>query len=580
MNKLTFSKRCIQLLKTYKWKLLIAGAIGILFSILNSTIAFLIGSFLHKITQPLKQNMHAGNLETVQKLINIHFEFNTLTAITIAILTILIFKNICFVIYQFIFQYLRAKIITEFRKELFMNLIDQDFHYYDKKNSGSSFAIVMDDIQIVNIMFESIARNLILSVLISIALILSLFFISIKLSIITLLGTCIVSLIINQISKYLKKKAASIRKVYSLMLGSLQEMFLGIQVIKGFNKEKLFINKFNNILSSYFNVEIKKAIAKISTTPIQEIITLPFILFVLIIGDRHVKNGSLSSESLMQFFSVLLLLASPVKAIITEWIKINETIPSFKRVQEMYDQKSTVHSGTKIIEAIDEIDIKNLSFSYDSSINVLKNISFTIKKNECLGIIGSSGSGKSTLTHLLLRFYESPNESIFCNKLPIQNYKLNSWRDMFAYVPQQPFLFKDSIKNNLLLGKENATIEELIHVCKQANVWDFIKTLDKTLDHQLGENGAGLSGGQKQRIALARALLKKPNILILDEATSQLDEQTDLEIQKAIIEIKNKLTLIIISHKETHMKLTDKVLRLKDGKIVQEGSYKDVCKIN
>lgn len=580
MNKLTFSKRCIQLLKTYKWKLLIAGAIGILFSILNSTIAFLIGSFLHKITQPLKQNMPAGNLETVQKLINIHFEFNTLTAITIAILTILIFKNICFVIYQFIFQYLRAKIITEFRKELFMNLIDQDFHYYDKKNSGSSFAIVMDDIQIVNIMFESIARNLILSVLISIALILSLFFISIKLSIITLLGTCIVSLIINQISKYLKKKAASIRKVYSLMLGSLQEMFLGIQVIKGFNKEKLFINKFNNILSSYFNVEIKKAIAKISTTPIQEIITLPFILFVLIIGDRHVKNGSLSSESLMQFFSVLLLLASPVKAIITEWIKINETIPSFKRVQEMYDQKSTVHSGTKIIEAIDEIDIKNLSFSYDSSINVLKNISFTIKKNECLGIIGSSGSGKSTLTHLLLRFYESPNESIFCNKLPIQNYKLNSWRDMFAYVPQQPFLFKDSIKNNLLLGKENATIEELIHVCKQANVWDFIKTLDKTLDHQLGENGAGLSGGQKQRIALARALLKKPNILILDEATSQLDEQTDLEIQKAIIEIKNKLTLIIISHKETHMKLTDKVLRLKDGKIVQEGSYKDVCKIN
>ncbi|MEK9656820.1 MAG: ABC transporter ATP-binding protein [bacterium] len=573
---MNFKKNLIQQISAFKGYILLIFILGIIYSLSTALLGLYLGSFLHQSTNnttiPLTPNH-------IQETINNFLHINTSTLLNLAIflIAILLIKNISFFGYQYLLQWFRTKLIYKYRITLFKHIIQLDFHYFDKKNSGKILAVLMDDIQLFNNLIETIGRQFILNAFVIISLITSLCIINYKLTLICFSGSLIVGIIIYILSQYIKKKASMIRSMYSKMLHTLQEMLLGIQVIKGFNYENKMINNFKKINQDYIITELKRIKIKISSTPIQELIIFPFILFILYSGNSQIKNQTLTKEELLQFFTMIGFLAAPLKLFIAEWLHIQETIPCILRIKDILETKSNVITGKKDLQTLGDIKIKNLYFQYDSTTKkALNNISLTIKNKQFTGIIGESGSGKSTLIYLLLRFYHIKNQNITCQNIPIQDIKLQNWRQYFGYVPQNPFLFKETIKNNLCIGKENASNKELIEACKIANAWEFIETLPNKLDTPLGENGSGLSGGQKQRIAIARAILKKPQCLIFDEATSQLDNESDLKIQEALHNIKEKYTLIAISHRHTNLKHADKIIILDQGKISKTGSYNEL----
>lgn len=355
-----------------------------------------------------------------------------------------------------------------------------------------------------------------------------------------------------------------------------KESIDGVETIKAADAEKQIVRVTTNKYYQFINDKIRASMVAISQDIFTETVELVGSVVVLWISFSMVINNTITMGSLLSFYALMSYFVNPIKNLIQLQPTIQTAFVAAERLSDVLDLAPETKDKGTTLNDVSEWNVDNISFRYGNGDLVLKDISFDVYQGEKIALVGESGSGKSTLAKLFLRFYEPETGTISADKTPINAFSLDSLRKHVAYVDQNTFLFADTIKNNLLLGNESATDNDINNVCEVCQLNKLLDRLPLGLDTPLEENGLNLSGGQRQRIAIARALLRKPQLLILDEATSNLDTITESAIQNTILEFDAHLTCVIIAHRLSTIKQCDRIYVMSDGRIVEYGTHNEL----
>ena len=406
--------------------------------------------------------------------------------------------------------------------------------------------------------------------------------------ILALVSLILLPLIIRVVRKYTKKIRKYGRErqdTTGKVTAFTQETLSGIFVIKAFNNTDFVIDKYKDLTKEEFEQAYKTTKIKAKVSPINEVITTFMVLLVVLYGGYQILvTKKITSGDLISFVTALGLMHQPLKRLISKNNDLQDSLPSADRVVEIFDEKvetDVFGEAVEFNEKIQDIKFENVNYKYDDSNEyVLKNINLNVKAGEIVAFVGKSGSGKTTLVNLLARFFNTDDGKITINGVNIKNIHLGTYRDKFAIVPQETFLFGGTIKENISFGKE-VTDEEIISAAKMANAYNFIQEdLPNKFETEVGERGALLSGGQKQRIAIARALIKNPEIMILDEATSALDSESEKLVQDALDSLMEGRTTFVIAHRLSTIVRADKIVVMENGEIKEMGTHSELIAMN
>lgn len=397
-----------------------------------------------------------------------------------------------------------------------------------------------------------------------------------KLAVYTLIPLPVLSILIYNISKVIHKRSTVVQQYLSKLSTFTQESFSGISVIKAYGLENNINNELTALAIEGKNKSMNLAKVNAWFFPLMVLLIGISTIFVIYIGGQQYINGEIDSVGVIAEFVIYVnMLTWPVAVI--GWLTsiVQRAEASQKRINEFLNITPTIQNEVLELTPLNgKIEFKNVVFTYeDTNITALNNISFTIEKGQTVAIIGKTGSGKSTILDLIARLYDVSSGEILLDDTPIKNLNLNSIRQEIGAVPQDAFLFSDSIKNNIKFGKQNASDEEIIEVAKKAVVHKNIMGFTKKYDTILGERGITLSGGQKQRVSIARALLKDPQIYLFDDCLSAVDTETEEVILKNLKSASKSKTTLLVSHRVSSAKNADKIIILKEGKILQEGTH-------
>jgi subfamily B ATP-binding cassette protein MsbA len=362
----------------------------------------------------------------------------------------------------------------------------------------------------------------------------------------------------------------------SAIITTYNETYSGTRTISAYNLEEYQQNKFKQVLSNVFNLRMKILKRTKWITPVMHIVLSAGIGLTIWFGSDLILTGKISSGNFVSFLTALIMLYQPIKsigndynAILMSFLAIERVFEAFDRVPGIYDCENPNEFNSNF----SKIEFKDLHFEYKSGVPVLRNINLSANRGETIAIIGNSGGGKSTLVNLLPRFFDPTHGGIYVDGVNIRNNKLSSLRQNISVVFQDNFLFGGTIRENILLGNQNATEEEINTAVKMAYLDDFISTLKDGLDTQIGERGIMLSGGQRQRVAIARAFLKNSPILVLDEATSALDNKSEAIVQKAIENLMKDKTVFVIAHRLSTIRNATKIVVINEGQIIEQGTH-------
>ena len=406
--------------------------------------------------------------------------------------------------------------------------------------------------------------------------------------ILALVSLILLPLIIRVVRKYTKKIRKYGRErqdTTGKVTAFTQETLSGIFVIKAFNNTDFVIDKYKDLTKEEFEQAYKTTKIKAKVSPINEVITTFMVLLVVLYGGYQILvTKKITSGDLISFVTALGLMHQPLKRLISKNNDLQDSLPSADRVVEIFDEKvetDVFGEAIKFDEKIQDIKFENVNYKYeDSNEYVLKNINLDVKAGEIVAFVGKSGSGKTTLVNLLARFFNTDEGTVKVNGVNIKNIPLKIYRNKFAIVPQETFLFGGTIKENISFGKE-VTDEEIISAAKMANAYNFIQEdLPNKFETEVGERGALLSGGQKQRIAIARALIKNPEIMILDEATSALDSESEKLVQEALDSLMEGRTTFVIAHRLSTIVRADKIVVMENGEIKEMGTHSELIAMN
>ena len=406
--------------------------------------------------------------------------------------------------------------------------------------------------------------------------------------ILALVSLILLPLIIRVVRKYTKKIRKYGRErqdTTGKVTAFTQETLSGIFVIKAFNNTDFVIDKYKDLTKEEFEQAYKTTKIKAKVSPINEVITTFMVLLVVLYGGYQILvTKKITSGDLISFVTALGLMHQPLKRLISKNNDLQDSLPSADRVVEIFDEKvetDVFGEAIEFDEKIQDIKFENVNYKYDDSNEyVLKNINLDVKAGEIVAFVGKSGSGKTTLVNLLARFFNTDDGTVKVNGVNIKNIPLKIYRNKFAIVPQETFLFGGTIKENISFGKE-VTDEEIISAAKMANAYNFIQEdLPNKFETEVGERGALLSGGQKQRIAIARALIKNPEIMILDEATSALDSESEKLVQDALDSLMEGRTTFVIAHRLSTIVRADKIVVMDNGEIKEIGTHSELIAMN
>ena len=391
--------------------------------------------------------------------------------------------------------------------------------------------------------------------------------------------------VVRKFTKKIRKYGRERQDTTGKVTAFTQETLSGIFVIKAFNNTNFVIDKYKELTKEEFEQAYKTTKVKAKVSPINEVITTFMVLLVVLYGGYQILiTKNISSGDLISFVTALGLMHQPLKRLISKNNDLQDALPSADRVVEIFDEKIETDVFGEAVEFNDKIqNIKfdNVNYKYDDSNEyILKNINLDVKAGEIVAFVGKSGSGKTTLVNLLARFFNTDDGKITVNGINIKNISLGAYRNKFAIVPQETFLFGGTIKENISFGKE-VTDEEIISAAKMANAYNFIQEdLPNKFETEVGERGALLSGGQKQRIAIARALIKNPEIMILDEATSALDSESEKLVQEALDGLMEGRTTFVIAHRLSTIVRADKIVVMENGEIKEMGTHSELIAMN
>jgi ATP-binding cassette, subfamily B, multidrug efflux pump len=465
------------------------------------------------------------------------------------------------------------------RSDLYNSLLKQDFSFYDKQRTGQLMARATGDIDQIQRFFDFGLRQIVSTSLLIVLTLWQIFGISFWLSLVTMVIFPFIyytMLLFGQKSFPITQK---MRQQYGEITSVFQENLMGIKVIRGFAQEKQEQIKIEKELQNYFGLHLETAKYRAVYLPLATFITTLGFVIILWYGGNQVISGVLSLGAFIAFYFYILRLSQPVRMLGQISNLALRSNAASSRVFEIIDLDVEVHDKPDAVELKNSeghVEFRDVSFGYDGKNMVLKNINLDVKPGMNVAILGATGSGKSSIINLIPRFYDVNRGVILIDGIDVRNYKIKSVREQVGIVRQDPFIFSTTFKENIAYGVENATMEEIELAAKEAKIHDYIVSLPRGYDEEIGERGVTVSGGQKQRIAIARALLKNPKILILDDSTSSVDTQTEHDIQQALDELLTNRTTFIITQRLSSVKKADYIVVLDDGEIAEEGTHDDL----
>ena len=499
------------------------------------------------------------------------------------VISMFLLKNISNYFAMYNVTYLRNGTLRDLRIALYNKVIHLPLSFYSEKRKGDIMVRLTNDVGEVQFAFLSILEVIFKEPLTILVALFTMFFISAKLTLFVLIFIPLSGLMISRIGKGLKRKSGRVQQESGVFVSILEETLSGLKVIKSYNSEVNFFDKFKasaNRLYVYSNSLLNR---NNLANPISEFLGIVVIAILLWFGGNMVLvEKSLDGEDFIGFMTLAYGILQPAKAISKASYTLKSALAAAERVLEVLDQENTITNKENPFskDTFDKgISIQNINFAYEKE-KVLKDFSIEIPKGKTIALVGQSGSGKSTIANLLTRFYDIQDGSIKIDDVEIKDWDLHALRGLIGLVTQDSILFNDSIKNNLLIGKQNATDEEIIEALKIANAYDFVKDLPNGMDTNIGDGGGKLSGGQKQRLSIARAVLKNPPIMILDEATSALDTESEKLVQDAIEKMMQNRTSIVIAHRLSTIQKADNIIVMQKGKIVEQGNHTDLLAKN
>ena len=504
--------------------------------------------------------------------------------IAISLIILLFFlKNLFNYLALFFITFLRNGILKDLREKLYEKSIKQSISFYSKKKKGDILSRITSDVLEIQHSFLSILELLIREPLTILFTLIVMFSINVNLTFFVIIFIPVSGLIISWIGKALKKFSLNVQKEQGEFLSILEETLTGLNIIKIFNAEESFIKKFNSSLNNFFKFSNKLLNRQNIASPVSEFLGIVVIGCLLWYGGKMVLiNDSLNATTFISFMALAYNILTPAKSISKSFYSLKKGDAAAERVIEILESENAIEDtpySININEFKSEINFKNIDFSYSRNF-YLKDFSLEIKKGKSIALIGSSGSGKTTLVNLINRFYDTDSGKILIDNIEIKNIKLKSLRSLIGMVTQESILFNDTIKNNILIGDPAASEETLIKAAKIANAHEFIDSLPEKYLTNIGDGGNKLSGGQKQRLAIARAIIKNPPILILDEATSSLDSESEKSVQVALKNVMKNRTSIVIAHRLSTISNVDKIIVMEKGKIIESGTHKELLNTN
>ena len=481
-------------------------------------------------------------------------------------------------------NFVTETIKREIKIDIFSHLEKLPINYFKKNKLGDTLSKLTNDTtslgRIGFIIFDMFKEFLTVIILTAI-----LFKVDYILALISLVLLPLIIRVVRKYTKKIRKYGRERQDTTGKVTAFTQETLSGIFVIKAFNNTDFVIDKYKDLTKEEFEQAYKTTKIKAKVSPINEVITTFMVLLVVLYGGYQILVAKkITSGDLISFVTALGLMHQPLKRLISKNNDLQDSLPSADRVVEIFDEKietDVFGEAVEFDEKIQNIKFENVNYKYeDSNDYVLKNINLNVKAGEIVAFVGKSGSGKTTLVNLLARFFNTDEGTVTVNGVNIKNIPLKIYRNKFAIVPQETFLFGGTIKENISFGKE-VTDEEIITAAKMANAYNFIQEdLPNKFETEVGERGALLSGGQKQRIAIARALIKNPEIMILDEATSALDSESEKLVQDALDSLMEGRTTFVIAHRLSTIVRADKIVVMDNGEIKEMGTHSELIAMN
>jgi subfamily B ATP-binding cassette protein MsbA len=510
---------------------------------------------------------------------------STVSSVCVALIVVFSAKNIFLYIKNITLSVVQYKLIRDLRNKLYSHFHYLSLSYFNRNKSGELTAVLVNDIDNMRNSLSIMFQKLFVEPINIIILMSLLFIVSSKLAFIALLIIPISGIIIFGISHSIRRRSKRSQAQLAGMTSMIAETIGSMRIVKAFATKGFEINRFAKETQKYYRLMLRRDKLRFVSSPVSETFGATIAALLLWVGARDVLVvESISSEDFLRFILILFSLFQPLKNLTNVVNELQNGLASADRVFAIMDIKSDIqdsNNAKKITDLENNLSFKKVSFSYGEEIEkVLDDINFSVKKGEIIALVGPSGAGKSTLVDLIPRFYDTVEGSITIDSTDIKEIQISSLRSLMGIVTQETFLFDDSIKANIAYGLNNLSDKEIKEAAQAANAHDFIVKLPNGYDTIIGERGVSLSGGQKQRIAIARAIVKNPPILILDEATSSLDSESEKHVQSAIENLMNHRTVFVIAHRLSTVQNASKILVLEKGKIIQKGKHEELINID
>jgi ATP-binding cassette, subfamily B, multidrug efflux pump len=504
-------------------------------------------------------------------------KYNWVPYLAIGFIILMAFKGIATYINQYYGDLFGIKAVYKLRNSLYEKLQFLPFRYYDNAKTGDLMSRLTADVEGFRFFLSFGISELIRLVLLIGISFGVMFYYSISLTLVTMVTLPFLAIVVYKFDRAVHPAFRGIRKSFGKLNTKVQENISGINTVKSLSREEFEIGKFNDSNGDYKDNYLATSKIWAKFFPLMEFLGNLSVVFLLSYGGYLVIEGKVQPGELVAFYSLVWYIIWPIVNLGFVINMFSQAKASGERLLEVLEEEreiGEVDQSIEIEKLRGEVEFQNVTLRYDNeSKDALYDISFKAHQGKVIGLIGSTGSGKTSMTQLMTRFYEPVDGEVFIDGLKVSEYSLQSLRRNIGFVLQESFLFSSSIKANISYGNPDATMEQIVDAAKRAQAHDFIMELPDGYDTILGERGMGLSGGQKQRIAIARAICVDPSILVLDDATSAVDMETEFKIQKALVEVMKNRTTFIIAHRISSLKHADEILVLEEGRIVERGVH-------
>jgi len=486
-------------------------------------------------------------------------------------------------LFSFISSYflsiLGQRAVFSIRNDLYMHLIDQDIEYFDRNRTGDLMSRLTNDVNALQKLISSDLLDIVTNIGVFIVVSIYMFAVNWQLTALLYITFPFFILITKFFSKKIRNVYRHVQRSMAEITNHLQDSLTSVRLMKSFTNEPFEAEKFNKNNESNMNANLNASYLSSMYSPLIEIVNSIGFAIVIVMGAWFAMEGEMTTGAIFAFVAYLRLVQKPITKV-TKFIReLQQAAASYDRIMEVMHTEPSIKDKPncmKLPTIKGEVQYENVSFSYDGKTPVLQDINLTLKQGKMTALVGSSGSGKTTISNLLQRFYDPTKGTIKIDKIPISDVSLQSLRKQIVVVAQDIQLFSGTLKENIAYGYNDATDEEIKAAAKAANAHEFISQFQNGYLTQIGERGVKLSGGQKQRISIARALLKNPNLIVLDEATAALDTESEKLIQESLSTLLYGKTSLVIAHRLSTIRMADQIVVLEKGKIVECGTHDEL----